>query len=162
MPSDFSFIWTKDGVQAYGPQTSDGWRFPIAFAGTTSDPVTFLLTTSALAAQNYETAYNLSFYLIGDASDVDLVQNQWPAQNAGLDISFDRGQSWMRFSSTAGLLSNPATWLLLPMKATGHATQDGVLDPFDTAQLMLRFVVPPQWTGTRLLSLQLGIDCDIV
>jgi len=162
MPSDFSFIWTKDGVEAYGPDTSDGWRFPISFAGAMTDPVNFVLTTTALASQNYETAHNLKFYLAGAAADVDLVQNQWPAQSGGLDISFDRGQSWTRFSPTAGLFSVPATWLMLPVGATGHATQDGVLDPFDTAQLMLRFVIPAQWTGTRLLSLQLGIDCDIV
>jgi hypothetical protein len=156
--TDFYFIWRRDGALA------SNYRFPISFSGEITDAVSFTLSTSAQSLQTYETVQNVKFYLTGDPNDVNLVQELWPNLNpsGGLDVSFDGGNSWTRFSQSVGLASDPVSWLLLPQAAVGIGGLAGRLSPTETASLQVRLTIPAGNPTTKILNLELAVDCDVV
>lgn len=93
-----------------------------------------------------------------------------PELNGGLEISFD-GNSWTTFSAVqssapgsvgVGDQNDPTTWLLLPGTAIGVGGADGILGPFDTATLYLRYVIPNSATSYQLFDIALAVDADVV
>jgi hypothetical protein len=80
----------------------------------------------------------------------------------GVEISFDNGLTWNRFSNTVGLARTPSTWLVLPQEAVGSVGTAGQIGAFDTAHMLVRYVIPPSVTLTKILDVQLQIDCDVV
>src|SRR5271166_5163027 len=101
--------------------------FAIGFPGTTSAPYQLQVRSNAADLQTFETLVNCKFFLTGDPNDINTVQGIWPTLggvtkpelNGGVDISFDFGQTYTRFSLTQGLESNPSTWVPLPSTAVG-------------------------------------------
>lgn len=158
---DFYFLWKYSDVEVNGPDTDAGYSFPISFSSEITDPVTFTLTTSALANKMYETASGISFYLGGDPDDVATVLG-WSelTPSGGLEISFDWGATWTRFSTTVGNPAIPSTWIPLPALAMGLSGVAGQLSPFDNATVALRFNIPASNTVTGQLNLELAINCN--
>lgn len=172
--SPFYLIWQRDDLLLRG-RAAEAWVdgqavFPITFPGRKTEALSLTLRSSARDSHTFETLTNVRFYLTG--ADVPIVQAAWPAYgnaftparpelSGGLEVSFDQGHSWTRFSTTVGYESNPATWLELPAIAVGLGGTAGQLGPFDQAHLLVRFVVPPQATEFKVFDLQLAVDCDI-
>ena len=175
MASPFYLIW-KQGLNILrgyeGSQWIDGQlTFPIIYPGMTTAAQAITLSSSAAFNQTFETMTDVAFYLTG--TDVPTVQGQWPyltdslgqvtpESTGGFEISFDGGTIWTRFSNTVGLLTLPATWIALPQVAVGFAGSAGQIGAFDMAHLLVRYVIPPSVTLTRILDIQLAVDCDVV
>lgn len=170
----FYLVWQSATavVKGYdGTNWIDGQlAFPILFPGVTSDAVALTLSTSAGINQTFETLTNVAFYLTG--SDASMVQGTWPyltdplgnvtAQaTGGVEISFDDGLTWSRFSNSVGLAGHPSTWLALPQSAVGSVGLPGQLGAFDAAHIQVRLVIPPSVSLARVLDIQLTIDCDV-
>lgn len=90
--------------------------------------------------------------------------------NGGLQISFD-AINWTTFSSfqaeaptsiSIGDLSDYNSWIELPGIAIGQSGSDGILGPFDTATIYLRYVIPPGVSTFQVYNIFLAVDCDIV
>lgn len=64
--------------------------------------------------------------------------------------------------ASVGDPSNPSSWLGLPAIAIGTGASDGVLGPYDTATLYLRYVIPGTADEYQVFNIQLAVDCDIV
>lgn len=144
--------------------------FPISFPGDVSDPQFFSLQSSAAKNQTFETLIGVGFYLIG--ADVAAVQGEWPYLgnsysparpdfNGGIEISFDGGLSWIRFTTTAGWKADRSTWIPLPEIALGAAGLAGQLSPYDIASLTIRYVLPPNLSMNKVLDVQLAVGFEI-
>jgi hypothetical protein len=175
MANPFYLIWQQGStvVEGFdGTNFIDGQMgFPISFPGTTTDAQAVSLRSSAQINQTFETLVNVAFYLNG--SDAAMVQGQWPyiedaygnpsaEVTGGFEVSFDNGGSWTRFSNTVGLKSTPSTWLEMPQSAVGSVGLAGQIGAFDTARMLVRFVIPPSVNLSRILDIQLAVDCDVI
>jgi hypothetical protein len=169
----FYLVWKEGTTTLKG--FSSTWLdnptvFPINFPGYTTPAKTLTLASSAKDNASFETLQSVKLYLTGDPTDIQTVQIIWPTLggtskpqlNGGLEISFDFGRTYTRFDSTHGLESNSTTWLTLPKSAIGLSGLDGTLGPFDQAQIMTRYVIPPGATTFKVFDIRLAIDCDIV
>lgn len=169
-------VWTQNGVLLRGYQNGawvDGnLAFPVGFPGQQNTTQTVVLSSSAGSEGTLETLNNVRLYLTGDLGDLAIVQGLWPAlgdayspprpeMNGGFDISFD-GSNYIRFSTLVGLASDPTTWLTVPAVAIGQNGADGVLGPYSTATMFLRYVIPPTVTTYKTFNIQLAVDMDIV
>jgi len=174
MTNPFYLIWRQNGtlIQGYDGTAwvSTGLTFPIIFPGTTTDGQAISLQTSAAINGTFETLISVGFYLVG--SDVPAVQNEWPylgdvytptrpEMSGGFEISFDGGSTWTRFSKTVGVESNRSTWIPLSELAIGSTGIAGQLGAFDAANLLVRYVVPPQVTLTKVLDIQLAAGFEV-
>jgi hypothetical protein len=185
----FYLNWKQDGKLVRGFDAADGSvldgqvMFPISFPQVSSPPRRVTLSTSACQS-NLEVASVLSLYLTGNPDDVAEVQCKWPyaggltedgvhllpGRDGGVEISFDDGRSWKRFAyipgntdgANFGYEKDPSTWVLVPVSAFGAAGTDGMLGPFDQADMLVRFVVPPSVSNYRVLDVRLGISTDIL
>jgi hypothetical protein len=90
--------------------------------------------------------------------------------NGGLQISFD-GINWTTFSSvqagavgsvSVGDLSDYDSWVVLPAISVGLNGSDGIIGPFDTATMYLRYIIPPGADNYQLFNIALACDVDIV
>lgn len=158
-----SLSWTSDSTLV-----SNRLYLPVTTPASSPKPVNLSFYVQSDPGQTDNLA-NVRFYLDGDPGTLEAVQTTWPAisttqtaLNGGLDISFDGGRTYTRFSTTYGYKQDPATWPLLPASATSFSSQDGVLDAFDAANLTLRLVVPPSATEFGTLDLSLGTLFDVV
>ena len=183
----FHLNWSQNGNVVRGFDTA--WHngllhVPLGFPGQITQPQEILLTTSAQSDQTYESLKQVSFYLTGNPDDIAEVQTVWPYAgglapdnthlrpdlDGGLELSFDSGRTWTRFAYLAsnadggnlGWESDPSTWLELPAESVGLGGADGVLEPFDTATLLLRLVVPPSAVNYHVYRIALGVGCDII
>lgn len=144
--------------------------FPIGFPGTTTPAQLVQMRTNAVHLQTYETLEGIAFFLVGDATDINIVQNIWPTLgsasqsglNGGYEMSFDNGRTYIRFDATHGVQSDSTTWIQLPKEAIGSQGIDGVLGAFDTAHLIVRAVVPPGATQYQSFNIQLGLGFDVI
>jgi hypothetical protein len=175
MANPFYLIWQEGSTVLEGYSNGD-WidgqlTFPIVFPGVTTPAQALSLSSSASTNLTFETLINVAFYLTG--SDAPVVQDEWPyltdaygnatpAVTGGVEISFDNGLTWNRFSNTVGLASTPSTWLALPQEAVGSVGTAGQIGAFDTAHMLVRYVIPPSVTLTKILDVQLQVDCDVV
>ena len=133
----------------------------LAFTDAPGNAVTVQFRSSASFLQSPETLINVRLYLTGQNSDtVSLLATQWPPA-AGLDISFDNGMSWTRFSSNAGNANDPATWIPMPGVAVSSVALAGRIGPNDVASAMLRLTVDPSATEFGVYLFQIGIDFDV-
>lgn len=161
----FSLIWSNSsGV----PITSAG--FPVGFPGTISTAQILEVASNAIALQTYESLVGVGFFLVGDANDINTVQNIWPTLggttqpqlNGGIDISFDGGQTYTRFDSTHGVQGTPSTWIYLPAVSVGAQGTAETIGAFDTAHFIVRYVIPPGATQFGILNISLGLGFDIL
>jgi hypothetical protein len=95
---------------------------------------------------------------------------QRPEMNGGFEISFD-GTSWITFSAVqssvpgsvgVGDQNDPSTWVILPATAIGLNGTEGILGPYDTATLYLRYVIPNSVTDYQVFDISLVADVDVV
>jgi len=164
MANPFEILWS-DGS---GNPITNAW-FPVGFPGTSSEAKGIQMTTNAISLQTFESLQDVQLFLTGDADSLEIVQNQWPVisstntgLNGGYDISFDNGQTYTRFTPTAGLVSNPSTWITVPATAIGSGAIDGQLSAFDTAHFLLRVVVPPSATNFQVFNVVLSANFNIL
>lgn len=159
-------IWTMNGVQLRG--MSDGvWNdgsllHGVSHPGRVSASRDIRLQSSARADHTFEKLTGVRLYLDGTDEELQIVQEVWPALGGGIEISFNDGRSYQLFSTVVGYKSNPNTWLLLPAEAAGLNGQDGVLGPFDSAHMFLRYRVPAESNDFRLYQVRLEADFDVV
>jgi hypothetical protein len=175
MAKPFYLIW-QEGTTVLEGYDGANWidgqlTFPIVFPGVTTTLLALSLSSSASVNLTFETLINVAFYLTG--SDAPTVQGEWPyitdaygnataSVTGGVEISFDNGLTWNRFSNTVGLESTPSTWLPLPQEAVGSVGTAGQIGAFDTAHMLVRYVIPPSVSLTKVLDVQLQVDCDVV
>ena len=88
----------------------------VVFPGMVSDPKQLRLRSSCGMSGSPEILSNLRLYLTGDPAAASPVQNQWPP-DGGVEISFDAGVTWIRFTATVGNEADPATWAQVPGEA---------------------------------------------
>lgn len=172
MPIPFQIIWSDEsGNELKGPDIPNGlvW-LPVGFPGTTSSIQSLQIRSNAQELQTFEILSNVKFFLTGNPTDVDIIQNIWPNYgdetkpelNGGFEISFDFGRTYIRFNSFVGVESNPDTWVLLPVTAVGSQGVNGILGAFDIARISVRYVIPPGVTQFQPFNASLGIDFDII
>lgn len=125
----------------------------VLYSNQVSAPQTLILQNMAqdrrlaLSAQDgtilprAETLSNVRLYLtIGDAETKTALLEDWPGQGGGVQLSFDRGSSWMTVSSAAGNPDDPSTWIPLP------AGEIGPFPPDNRAVIQVRLNIPPRIT----------------
>lgn len=173
----FYLQWLHNNQLVQGFDPANGFTpgqlvFPVAFPGQFSDPLSVFLSTTAMQSQTFETLKNVQLYLEGDDEDIEVVQQNWPYLGlgysprrkdleGGLEISFDGGRSYTRFSVDQGYRSDPNSWITVPAVSIGYGASDGVLTAFDRASFLVRMVVPPHAKDTRLFNLRLEVSCDV-
>lgn len=178
MPA-FYLIWEQNGslLQGVDPSskkwTAGSLVYPVSFPGSLSIPQVATLRSSARATNTLETLSGVKLYLTGNTSDLSIVQGQWPylgnsftpsrpELNGGMEISFDGGRSYTRFSNEVGLEATSATWITLPAVSVGLNGIAGQLGPFDQAHFLLRFNIPQGATLYKVPDVRLAADFDII
>jgi hypothetical protein len=144
----FTLVWQQNDAIVRDSTINGSVAFPVGFPGTTSKPLRLAVRSSALDAGTFESLKNVKIYLTG--TDVELVQNTWPTLgglsrpeiSGGLEISFDGGRTYQRFSLTVGLESDPGTWLSLPKEAIGSYGLDETARCFRCGSLNGTFCDP--------------------
>lgn len=150
------------GYDAVAGATDKETSLGVLYPQTLGDPVTLLLRSSAFGQGDGFVLANVKFYLgADDPSTIDMLLNQWPSLGAGVDISFDRGITWTRFSAAAGNPADSSTWVLLQGKAISSVAPDGKLTPLDSALLTLRVQTPVNLPSQGLFPFQICVDCDV-
>ena len=112
-----------------------------------------------------EKLMNVRLYLASDPDSLELLTSIWPVQGGGVEISFDQGISWKRFTREYGNVNDPSTWILLQGSAVSQGAPDGELDPFppfNRATLQLRLKLPSSSYRYGLFTYTLGVDCDVL
>jgi hypothetical protein len=133
----------------------------ITFPSHETTPVNVRMSSSSHDLQTFDTFRNVKLYLTGDPKQIAVVQGVWPTQGGGLFISYDGGKTYTAFSTTYGYEAAPSTWVLLPAVAVGLNGLNGVLGPFDSANLVLKYVIPEQATQYDIYNIQLTADFDV-
>lgn len=165
MSIPFSLVWTNSSDAVISEA-----GFPVAFPGTASIAHQLQLASNAFQLQTFETLTGVGFFITGDEADVNIVQNVWPVLggttkpqlNGGLDISFDRGQTYTRFDSTHGVQRDSSTWISLPITSVGSQGIAATLGPFDTSHFIVRYIIPPGAVNYGVLNISLGIGFDVI
>lgn len=175
MANPFYLIWQQAGTLLRGNdgvQWVDGeLGYPIVYPGVTTNAQNLTLQSSAAFNLGLDTLINVCFFLTG--SDVAMVQEEWPylgdayiparpETNGGFEISFDNGSTWIRFNKTTGYQADRSTWIPLSELAVGSSGFAGVISPYDSASVAVRFVIPPGVTISKILDIQLSVDFEVV
>lgn len=157
----YKVIWTVNDVVSTSSTYLD-----VSYPSTTSKPISLVIASPAANTNTTEILTNVKFYL--DGSDATLLES-WASisgtessLNGGVEISFDNGITWTRFSSTIGKKSDTSTWVILPAVAISSLATDGQLMSYDRGKLLLRVIVPPSFSDYRIISFLLGTDFDVV
>jgi hypothetical protein len=150
--------WFDSGMQ---PLDGTDMQLGVVFPQYLSDPQMVYLQSTALAQNGTFTLGNVRIYADGDAPSLQLLLSVWPAQNAGLDVSFDSGVTWTRFSQTSGAPSDSSTWLPVPARAISDIAQDGVLRVNDTASLLFRVQTPVDPAFRGLCQFRIVADFEV-
>src|SRR5208282_821354 len=130
----------------------------ITFPTQATLPINVRMSSSSHDLGVFDTFRNIKLYLTGDANQIAIIQGLWPVQGGGLFISYDGGKTYKVFSTTYGYESDPTTWVLLPAVAVGLGGHDGILGPFDSANLVLKYVIPEQATQYDIYNVSLTAD----
>lgn len=130
----------------------------ISFPGKQTTPLNITMASSASQLQTFDTLRNVRFYLTGPADEIATVQTIWATQGGGYYISYDGGKTYNQFNTTYGYELDSTTWALMPAIAVGLNGEDGVLGPFDSANLVLQYIVPAQ--ATQYQSYDIALTCD--
>lgn len=112
-----------------------------------------------------ETLVNVRLYLSMPEAASQVLLDEWPLAGAGVEISFDQGVSWTRFSRTCGYEGDPSTWIPLPGRAVCETANDGELGPFapyNRATLQLRVRTPKNTAAYGIYTFSLVPDCDVL
>lgn len=134
----------------------------ITFPNNQTIPVNITLASSARDLQTFDIFTNVRLYLTGDSTQIATIQGVWPTQGGGLFISYDGGRTFVPFTTTYGYEADPTTWVLLPAAAVGLNGMDGILGPFDSANLVLKYVIPEQATQYQIYNIALTADFDVL
>jgi hypothetical protein len=118
----------------------------------------YLFSTSPLLPNPF-TLTNVRFFIQGD--DEDLIINAWPALGGGLEISVDRGATWIAFGPTLGNPAQPEGWIPLSGKAVGTTAADGVLAAGFSALILLRMNTPASPPAFGLFRFELAVAFDV-
>lgn len=156
----FNLQWVLNN----SPAASDLY-FDVTFPNRTSDVLTLSLASPASSTSTQEILTNVSIYLDGPDADLLLSWTHLSVKdnfNGGLEISQNGGRDWVRFNLTAGNKQDSTTWIILSATSIGALGQDGVLNPYDTATILLRVVVPPSFSDYRILAFNIGVDFDVI
>jgi hypothetical protein len=108
---------------------------------------------------------HVRLYLAGDADTVKTLLIDWPALEAGVEVSFDRGVTWTRLSLSAGHPDRPDSWITLPGRAVCEGAADGELGPFppyNRATVHVRVKTPRDPSVFGLHRFSLVPDCDVL
>jgi hypothetical protein len=133
----------------------------ISFPSQQTIPINVRLASCARDIQSFDTLRNVKLYLTGDPTEIATVQTIWPPLGGGFYISYDGGKTYTVFSPTYGYENDPTTWVLLPAEAIGLNGVDGTLGPFDSANLILKYVIPEQATQYQIYDIALTADFDV-
>ena len=160
-------IWSQNGTLLRGWDSLAGvWcdgqvNQGVCFPGQVTKAQPIELTSSARNG-TLEILSNLKLYLAGDVMDISIMQEIYPGLGGGVEISFNRGLTYQTFSTTYGYEADPATWVLLPKEAVGLLGVDGVLQPFESARLLVRYRIPANVEQFRAYSLRLEADFNVL
>lgn len=132
----------------------------ISFPNNETIPVNVRMASSAHDLHTFDTLRNVKLFLTGPANQIATVQGVWPTQGGGLFISYDGGRSYTPFSTSYGYEADPSTWVLLPATSIGLGGQDGILGPFDSANFVLKYIIPEQATQFQVYDVALTADFD--
>ena len=174
-----NLIWQLNGNTIRDGSTDGSLIHPINFPGVTGDIQTVTLQTSAQTDQTFASLTGLQLYLQGDLDQLNTILNIWPAYgnasnpprtdlNGGLEISFDGGATFHRFGfcplcqARLGDPADPSTWLTIPAMAISPSDGDGVLGPFSTASMLLRYRIPPQADQFEIFNVRLEAAFDVI
>jgi hypothetical protein len=156
----FSLQWFQNGTIS-----NNSIYFNVSYPNRTSDVLTVSFQSPANNLGTQEILTGTSLYLDGEAASLLLswttISNK-ANLNGGLQVSFDLGETWTTFSPTAGNKANKSTWILLPASAIGSLGVAGILNPYDSATISLRVVVPPSFSNYGVLNFNIGVDFDVI
>ncbi len=133
----------------------------ISFPNNSTIPLNVRMASCAREIQSFDTLINVRLYLTGDPTEIATVQTIWPPLGGGLFISYDGGKTYTPFTTTYGYVNDPTTWVLLPATAIGLNGVQGTLGPFDSANFILKYVIPEQATQYQIYDISLTADFDV-
>lgn len=165
MSKPFAIVWTDEFNNVLTTEA-----FAISFPATTSQPQQIQVASNAASLQTYETLIDVAFFLTGDPDDINIIQSIWPTiggdsntqLNGGAEISFDSGQTFIRFDVSHGKKEDSTTWIPLPAAAIGFGAVEQTLGPFDRGHLIFRYVIPPGATQFKKFNITLSMGFDIL
>lgn len=161
----FYLVWTQGSGELVGQINLVFQEQPavqgITFPGASTTPVNVQLASCAREIQSFDTLRNVRLYLTGDPDEIQTVQTVWPSQGGGFFISYDGGRTYQPFTTTYGYEADPSTWPLLPQAAIGLSGTTGQLGPLDSANLVLKYIIPVQATQYQVYSVSLTADFDV-
>src|SRR5271170_7836911 len=135
--------------------------FGITFPSNQTQPLALNLSSSAHQNNGFDTLNNTKLYLTGPADQIAIIQQVWPSLGGGVQISFDGGLTYHTFSTTYGYQADPSTWVLIPESAIGLDATAGQLGPYDSANLLLQYVIPEGATQYQIYDVALTADFDV-
>jgi hypothetical protein len=161
----FYLVWSQSTVtlvgQVSGSFVQEEAIQGISFPGSTTTPLSINLASCARELNTFDNLINVKLYLTGDSDQIKIIQSDWPAIGGGLQISFDGGRTYNTFTTTYGYQATPSTWVLLPAEAIGLNGNAGTLSPFDSANLLLRYIIPTSAVDYDIFQIALTADFDV-
>jgi hypothetical protein len=133
----------------------------ISFPGYTTIPIQVTMASSGRSLRTFDTLINTKLYLTGNPAEIEIVQVIWPTMGGGLYISYDNGKTYTPFTTTYGYQPNPATWPLVPAGSIGLNGEDGVLSFLQSANFVLKFIIPVKATQYQIYDIALTADFDV-
>jgi hypothetical protein len=136
-------------------------RLGVVFPQFLSEPQALLLASGAsFLPEGYAyTLKNVRFFLSGEAAAVATLLG-W-APDAGAQISFDSGATWIQFGPTKGNPADSSTWIPLAGSAVSSLAPDGQILPYDVARILIRLQTPLTPESYGLTQFLLGVDFDV-
>lgn len=161
----FYLVWTQGTAilvgESHGVFNQNESVFGITFPNQQTQPLAINLASSAHQNNGFDTLNNTRLYLTGPADEIAIVQGTWPTLGGGIQISFDGGLTYHTFSTTYGYQNTPSTWVLIPESAIGLNATAGQLGPYDSANFLLRYVIPEAATQYQIYDIALTADFDV-
>lgn len=172
-----SLLWGQNGnlirgVDSSGVMLEGLVNQGIVFPGQTTIAQLLTLYSSARYDGLGETLTNVKFYLDGDADSLAVIQDIWPDQGGGLQISFDHGLNYFTFKQGPdgiGDKNYPSTWLSFSESyisiisgAPTTIVNTGTIYAVEDVQILVRLIVPAQANQFKIYLPVLQVDVDIV